>query len=116
MASHDECMESAELLPLEHSTSVVWKFFGFPSRDGKIIETDKKKRRRVYCKLCRRNYSYVGNTSNMWQHLEESHVEEFHKAKEDAPLRSLALLNLPVIEKSQIRISECNQHSRKFFK
>ena len=64
MASHNECMESAGLLPLEHSTGVVWKFFGFPSRDGKIIETDKKKRRRVYCKLCRRNYSYVGNTSN----------------------------------------------------
>ena len=90
MASHDECMESAELLPLEHSTSVVWKFFGFPSRDGKIIETDKKKRWRVYCKLCRRNYSYVGNTSNMWQHLEESHVEEFRKAKEDAPQSSAA--------------------------
>lgn len=84
MASHDECIESVELLPLEHSTSVVWKFFGFPSRDGKIIETDKKKRRQVYCKLCQCDYSYVGNTSNMWQHLEESHVEEFRKAKEEA--------------------------------
>ena len=83
-------MESAELLLLEHSTSVVCKFFGFPSQDGKIIETDKKKRRRVYCKLCRHSYSYVGNTSNMWQHLEESHVEEFRKVKKDAPQSSAA--------------------------
>ena len=72
--------ESTELLPLEHSTSIVWKYFGFPSKDGKITETDKKKRRRVYCKLCRRDYSYVGNTSNIWQHLEESHID---KAKEE---------------------------------
>ena len=84
MASHD-CVitsvimeeDSLELLPLENSTSCVWKFFGFPSRDGRIIESDKKKRKRVICKLCKRDYSYVGNTSNLWQHLEESHIEEF---------------------------------------
>ena len=31
-----------ELLPLENSMNPVWKFFGFPSRDGKIIESDKR--------------------------------------------------------------------------
>ena len=61
--------------------SYVWKFFGFPGRDGKIFEVDKKKRERVHCKLCSRSYSYVGNTTNMWQHLEECHVEEYHQVK-----------------------------------
>ena len=65
-------------------TSPVWKFFGFPSRDGKIIESDKKKQKRVFCKLCKRDYSYVGNTTNLWQHLEESHIREYRQAKEEA--------------------------------
>ena len=51
---------------------------------GGLLKQIKRKRKRVYCKLCRRDYSYVGNTSNMWQHLEESHVEEYRKAKEEA--------------------------------
>ena len=75
--------ESAEneLLPLEGSTSLVWKYFGFPGKDGKIFESDKKKRTKVYCKLCSRSYSYVGNTTNMWQHLEDNHANEFREAK-----------------------------------
>ena len=76
--------DQLELLPLENSTSLVWKFFGFPSRDGKMVERDKKKRKRVFCKLCKRDYSYVGNTTNLWQHLEESHIEEYRQAKEEA--------------------------------
>ena len=76
--------DQLELLPLENSTSLVWIFFGFPSCDGKMIERDKKKRKRVFCKLCKRNYSYVGNTTNLWQHLEESHIEEYRQAEEEA--------------------------------
>ena len=34
---------STQLLPLEHSTSIVWQFFGLPSQDGNIKEPDKKK-------------------------------------------------------------------------
>ena len=62
----------------------VWKFFGFPSRDGKMIESDKKKRKHVFCKLCKCDYSYVGNTMNLWQHMEDSHIEEYRQAKEEA--------------------------------
>ena len=76
--------DQLELLPLENSTSPVWKFFGFPSHDGKMVERDKKKRKRVFCKLCKCDYSYVGNTTNLWQHLEESHIEEYRQAKEEA--------------------------------
>ena len=31
------------LLPLEGSTSEVWKHFGFPAKNGKYINGDKKK-------------------------------------------------------------------------
>ena len=65
-----------KLLPLENSTSPVWKFSGFPGHDGKIIESNKKKQQLVFCKLCRHDYSYDGNAMNLWQHLEESHIEE----------------------------------------
>ena len=47
MASHS-CVsveDPLELLPLESSTSPVWKFFGFPSCDGKVLESDKKKQK-----------------------------------------------------------------------
>ena len=37
-----------------------------------------------FCKLCKHNYSYIGNTTNSCQHLEEKHIEEFRQAKEDA--------------------------------
>ena len=85
MASHS-CIsveDPLELLPLESSTSPVWKFFGFPSCDGKVLESDKKKQKCVLCKLCKCDYSYVGNTMNLWQHLEESHIEEYHQGKEE---------------------------------
>ena len=69
--------DQLELLPLENFTSLIWKFFGFSRRDRKMIERDKKKRKRVFCKLCKCDYSYVKNTTNLWQHLEESHIEEY---------------------------------------
>ena len=41
-----------------------------------MIKSDKKMRKRVICKL--------GNTTNLWQHMEESHIEEYRQAKEEA--------------------------------
>ena len=32
-----------ELLQLDKATSAVWHYFGFPAREGKFIEPDKKK-------------------------------------------------------------------------
>ena len=52
--------DQLELLPLENSTSLVWKFFGFPSHDGKMIERDKKKRKRVFV-------NYVNAIIRMWE-------------------------------------------------
>ena len=54
-----------EVLPLEgaKSASGVWKYFGFPARDGQFIEPDKKKRKQLVCKLCRQHLKYSGNTT-----------------------------------------------------
>ena len=40
-----------ELLPLEGATSAVWKHFGFPSQDGKIVQ-EKKKRDSIHFISC----------------------------------------------------------------
>ena len=58
------------LLPLEGSTSEVWKHFSFAAKNGKYIEDDKKKRTKVCCKLCNKSLKYSGNTSNLRAHLE----------------------------------------------
>ena len=34
---------------LKRLEGIVWDFFGFPSKDGKYIEPDKKKRTEVHC-------------------------------------------------------------------
>ena len=52
--------------------------FRFLSRKGKIIEPDKKK---ILSKLCSSNFTYTGNTTKMWNHLEEAHRQEFQHAK-----------------------------------
>ena len=35
------------------------------------------------CKLCPQDFSYIGNTTNMRQHLKESHPVHFREAKSD---------------------------------
>jgi len=40
--SHAAAEMSTELLPLEGATSKVWEHVGFPAKDGKILEPDKK--------------------------------------------------------------------------
>lgn len=59
-----------DLLPLEGATSGVWKYFGFPSKDGKCVEPDKKKRASV-----RKSF---GNTTNLRYHLEHSHRADYY--------------------------------------
>lgn len=76
------CADSVkEFLPLEGAVSGVWKFFGFPARNGKILEQDKRKRKWVHCKICHCVFSYVHNTTNLWQHLQEAHIDEYHGVK-----------------------------------
>ncbi len=61
-----------EFLPMEGSTSAVWKHFGFPAKDGGYVESDKKKRIRVHCKLCGKSVKYSGNMMNLRFHLRDT--------------------------------------------
>ena len=69
-----------ELLQLDKAANAVCQYFGFLPRKG-FIEPDKKKRNMVCCKLCSHDFSYVGNTTNMWQHLKEAHTSVYVNAK-----------------------------------
>ena len=55
----------------------MWKYFGFPAKNGKYIEGDKKKRMKVCCKLCYKSIKYSGNTSNLRAHLKQDHKKDF---------------------------------------
>ena len=68
---------SVDYLPLEKAKSPVWKYFGFPAREGKFLEPDKKKRQTVHCVLCKQSLSYKGNTTNLIVHLQYNHKVEY---------------------------------------
>ena len=48
-------------------SSHVWQFFGFYEVAGVVDKT------KTVCKLCKMEYKYNGNTSNMNSHLLRSH-------------------------------------------
>ena len=48
-----------ELLPLPSSKSSIWQYFGFPAKEGQFLDKDKKKQQHVYCKVCKKQLSYV---------------------------------------------------------
>ena len=107
--------KSTELLPLDHSSSIMWKFFDFQSWNKIIIELDNEDE--LYCKVCQRDYPYVGIMSNVWHLLEESYIEEYCKAKEEAQeYTQIRTIQKLLIRKSWTWISTCNKHSCKFYK
>ena len=65
--------QAKELLPLEGSKSEIWKHFGFPAKDGKFVQPDKKIRKEVFCRICYKPLKYCGNTTNLHYHLKEHH-------------------------------------------
>ena len=69
----------AEFLPLEKAKSPVWRFFGFPSRSGEYVEKDKRRRKEVFCTLCKLRLNYTGSTTNMIVHLQYRHVAEYNE-------------------------------------
>ena len=61
--------------------SVVWKYFGF----WKIIKQDAPSeimKDKAVCKLCKAEYKYSGNTTNLSQHLSKVHPDEL---KQNSP-------------------------------
>ncbi len=41
-------ISNEELVPLEGSKSPVWKYFGFPAKDGHIIQGKKERKTDLY--------------------------------------------------------------------
>lgn len=91
-----------ELLPLEGSTSAVWKHFGFPAKEGKIL-IDKKKRTEVHCKICGKIVKYNGSTTNLRFHLKEYHKSVFSSLPSTADHGSTSKTPLP---KNQVTLSQ----------
>jgi len=52
-------------------------FFGFPARDGQFLEKDKRKRKEVVCKKCKKRFTYNRSTTNLITHLCYNHMTEF---------------------------------------
>ena len=66
----------SELLTLEGAISGIWRFFGFPAKDGQFVEKNKK-RNEVTCKLCFQVLKYASSTTNMRFHLQTHHHREY---------------------------------------
>ena len=77
--ANNEIHSDLQLLPLEGAKGVVWKFFGFQSKDGVFVEKDKQKRNIVYCKVCFQSIKYCGNTTNLHFHLQTKHPTEYNE-------------------------------------
>ena len=69
----------AKFLPLQKAKSPVWRFFGFPSHSGEYVEKDKRRRKEVFCTLCKLPLNYTGSTTNMIVHLQYRHVAEYNE-------------------------------------
>ena len=104
------CASNRELLPLENAKSQVWDYFGFPAQGGEFIE-DKKKRNIVFCKLCSKQLSYQGSTTNMTVHLQYHHRSEFEKVKAKCtpPAQPAATAQRPIGQRS---ITEAFQYQQ----
>ena len=66
------CADSVEeFQQLEGAVSAVRKSLGFPAQNSKIPEPDKRKRKRVHCKICHHVFSYVFKTTNSAYYMAE---------------------------------------------
>ena len=100
-----DVMAATEFLPLEKAKSIVWNYFGFPARSGKFIQKDKRLRKEVYCKLCRRSLSYKGNTTNMIVHLQSRHSAVYSDIVDQLKTTGIAHLSAPLL-KDQLSIED----------
>jgi len=68
---------SQRKLTLEGVSSKIWKYIGFPTKNGQYIERDKWKQNEIICGGCRKWFKYNGNTSNVRSHLSSVHPSDF---------------------------------------
>ncbi|XP_029786481.1 zinc finger BED domain-containing protein 1 [Suricata suricatta] len=69
----DPSQADLKLVAHPRAKSKVWKYFGFDTNaEGCILQWKK-----IYCRICRAQIAYSGNTSNLSYHLEKNHPDEF---------------------------------------
>lgn len=72
LAEHEQFgqINPSDLVPKRHSSSVVWKYFGFDKDDAEQKNTK--------CKVCLKTVAtHQGNTTNLFHHLQHNHAVEF---------------------------------------
>ena len=82
---------------MEKAKSVVWYYFGFLARSGKCAQKDKRLRKEVQCKVCKRPLSYKGNTTNIIVHLQSHHSAVYSEIADQLKIGSAhsSLASLP---------------------
>lgn len=70
--SNIETVSYQKLVVPKRMHSPYWKYFGFPASDnGNILTQD-----RIICILCKKQFAYKSNTTNLRVHLQSRHKTE----------------------------------------
>lgn len=67
-----ETVSYQKLVVPKRMHSPYWKYFGFPASDNGIILTQD----RIICILCKKQFAYKSNTTNLRVHLQSRHKTE----------------------------------------
>lgn len=84
--SNVETVNYQKLVVPKRMHSPYWKYFGFPASDVGVILTQD----RIICILCKKQFAYKSNTTNLRVHLQSRHktelmVLEMVSSKEGGP-------------------------------
>lgn len=109
-SSNTETTEQQEqLVPKKNAVSVVWTHFGFSKED---IEQNE-----VKCKHCRETVSTIkGNTSNLFQHLEHSHVTEYEQCMAQKKTEAAAAAPKRPAKTTQVSITQAFTNATQYQK
>ena len=89
-------LDTVKFLPLEKVKIPIWQLFGFPARSGEYVEKDKRRRKEVFCALCKNPLNYTGSTTNMIVYLQYCHLAEYNEFlffSNQSPVTRLKLQN-----------------------
>lgn len=95
--------------------SPYWKYFGFPASDGGAILTQD----RIICILCKKQFAYKSNTTNLRVHLQSRHktelmVLEMVSSKESSPKKRHGKNELMLLATSdgQVDVNKANYRGK----
>ncbi|VVC32560.1 Ribonuclease H-like domain,Zinc finger C2H2-type,Zinc finger, BED-type [Cinara cedri] len=100
-----ETISYQKLVVPKRMHSPYWKYFGFPASElGVILSQD-----RIICILCKKQFAYKSNTTNLRVHLQSRHktelmVLEMSSAKDSSPKKRHGKNELMLLETSEGQI------------